>query len=1221
MNKINILKIRTITKEYYLFLIIITFLLKIALVNLIFIKTIKNINNYISEINLVIKGKGIKQILNNNFYTEPSEVLVNGISKDSSCRKTCDLDEDKNNITLIFENQIKSCYQMFYNLENIIEIDLSFFDFSEVTNMNGMFRESKNLEKIKFGTINTSSIENMGYLFYKCYKLISIDLSNFNTSKVNNMKNMFGYCTNLKYLDLSKFDTSNVNNMEYMFCSCQSLIYLKLNSFHLSNSVNIDYAFDSISSYVKICTYDENIKNILSQNGKSSDCSNICFEPNIKIDFVNNKCIKSFLRRLNNNEDNNNNYKRNLEGSFILSDNKQSDYEFESNSNNYDRINETERIYSDGKDLTCYKNCKHCYGKGNETLNNCIECIDNFTFYKDSIYDNNCYEKCNFYHYFDNFNNFYCVNTCPINYSKIILSKNKCIDKCDKDDTYQYEYNNICYINCPNGTYQLEDNKDKICYDTNPDDYYLDNFDKIYKKCYETCNKCNFGGNISNHNCSECKENLIIHKNNLNISNCYIKCEHYYYFNESNEYHCTNDKKCPEQYNNLILTDKKCINDCANDDTYKYNYRGICYKECSPKTIIDKINYKCFIINNSYIIIDERDEIINKFRSEFKDKFNYSENKEDIIKNEKNLTLQITNTNNQKNIISSNISTINLNDCEQKLRDVYNINISLPLIILKVDYFSLDSLIPIIGYEIYHPITKERLNLSYCEEMLIKLNIPVDIDESKLYKYDPNSEYYTDNCVSYTSENGVDMVLSDRKKEYSNNNLALCEGNCNYIGYNKDYKQSSCNCSVKNEIDLISEIKEKHIDSNLEKEESESNSKSSLSSSNIISIKCTKALFSKEGLKKNISSYILLIFIGQFLLSILFFIKCGYRLLVNRIKKILTEKEKIQKFNNNSNQLIMSTKGNKIKNDKKSYGNKKMHFPPKKQNKNFVDINSINKSSKMSLRKLKLSKKLMKLNKKVKLIKNKTHKQKNKYILPNINQNDAIKISYNDYELNNFEYGQAILYDKRSCFNYYFSLIKRKIPLIFSFCPVEDYNSMIIKLCIFSLSFSIYYAINFIFFDDNIIHKIYENEGKYDFIFFLPKIAIAFAASYYITIIIKAIFLSERNIYNIRCQNILSFVYRISEKEKKNIIIKNSIFFISGLLFLVFFWMLLSSFGAIYPNTQIFIFKNTLICFSMSLFYPIFFNIFPCIFRMCALNSKRQNNECIYNFSKILQLL
>ena len=105
--------------------------------------------------------------------------------------------------------------------------------------------------------------------------------------------------------------------------------------------------------------------------------------------------------------------------------------------------------------------------------------------------------------------------------------------------------------------------------------------------------------------------------------------------------------------------------------------------------------------------------------------------------------------------------------------------------------------------------------------------------------------------------------------------------------------------------------------------------------------------------------------------------------------------------------------------------------------------------------------------------------------------------------------------------------------------------------------------------------QLYEIGGKYDIILFLPKIVISFAASYYITDIIKFIFLSERNISNIRCQIILSVAYRISDKENINIIFIYDIFFISGIIFLGFFWILLSSFGAVYPNTQIFIFKNT----------------------------------------------
>ena len=166
----------------------------------------------------------------------------------------------------------------------------------------------------------------------------------------------------------------------------------------------------------------------------------------------------------------------------------------------------------------------------------------------------------------------------------------------------------------------------------------------------------------------------------------------------------------------------------------------------------------------------------------------------------------MTTSDNQKNNTNKNISTIDLGDCEDILKDVYDIDKSLPLIIFKIDYFSPDTLIPIIGYEIYRPITKEKLNLSHCEEILIKLNIPVNIDESKLFRHDPNSEYYTDNCFSYTTENGTDIIISDRKKEYSDDNLALCQNDCKYTGYDQDNKKSSCDCSLKNKMDLISDL-------------------------------------------------------------------------------------------------------------------------------------------------------------------------------------------------------------------------------------------------------------------------------------------------------------------------------------------------------------------------------------------------------------------------------
>ena len=157
----------------------------------------------ISKIHLVVNGTGNINILSNSFYKEPSEVIVNGVSKGETCKKICSFEEGENNVTLIFEEQINSLKYIFSGCENIKEIDLSEFDFSNILNMDSMFKQCINLEKINFGNIDTSKVEDMRSLFYNCSKLTSIDVSNFDTSQVTNMGRMFYGCNSLESIDVS----------------------------------------------------------------------------------------------------------------------------------------------------------------------------------------------------------------------------------------------------------------------------------------------------------------------------------------------------------------------------------------------------------------------------------------------------------------------------------------------------------------------------------------------------------------------------------------------------------------------------------------------------------------------------------------------------------------------------------------------------------------------------------------------------------------------------------------------------------------------------------------------------------------------------------------------------------------------------------------------------------------------------------------------------------
>ena len=84
---------------------------------------------------------------------------------------------------------------------------------------------------------------NCSYMFYNCQNIISIDISNFNTSNVNDMYQMFCNCTNLSTLsDISRWNTNNVRNMNWMFFNCSKLSVLPDISKWNTNSVN-DMAF------------------------------------------------------------------------------------------------------------------------------------------------------------------------------------------------------------------------------------------------------------------------------------------------------------------------------------------------------------------------------------------------------------------------------------------------------------------------------------------------------------------------------------------------------------------------------------------------------------------------------------------------------------------------------------------------------------------------------------------------------------------------------------------------------------------------------------------------------------------------------------------------------------------------------------------------------------------------------------------------------------------
>ena len=155
------------------------------------------------------------------------------------------------------------------------------------------------------------------------------------------------------------------------------------------------------------------------------------------------------------------------------------------------------------------------------------------------------------------------------------------------------------------------------------------------------------------------------------------------------------------------------------------------------------------------------------------------------------------------------------------------------------------------------------------------------------------------------------------------------------------------------------------------------------------------------------------------------------------------------------------------------------------------------------------------------------------------------------------------------------------------------------------------------------MHGIYVDEGDYNFIYQIPQILYSTIISSINNAIITFLSLSEKKILEIKKakeknnENIKLIVNKIT----KCLIIKFILFFFFNFLFLIAFWYYLGCFCAVYPNTQIYLIKDTLLSFLLSLLYPFVLCLLPGIFRIPALNAKKKDKECMYKFSKIIQFI
>jgi len=281
----------TIQEKEYHFKALFT-LQKIVLFNYIFINLFINVisknktedNNNIrklsftNEIKIKILGKGKQNVLNSKFASKCTEITINGNPGvlGENNKVYISEGEEENIIVMKWDYKLNSSSSMFFELTNLIEIDLSNFDASELVTMQRMFSSCTNLKNVIIGkNFDSSKVMDMGNMFRFCESLISLDLSNLNTKSVLSMSFMFECCYSLEYLNLENFDTSSVTMISSMFGYCNSLVSLNLSNFNTSNAQSMSEMFINCSSLKTLDVSNFDISNVVLIHKMFFNCSSL----------------------------------------------------------------------------------------------------------------------------------------------------------------------------------------------------------------------------------------------------------------------------------------------------------------------------------------------------------------------------------------------------------------------------------------------------------------------------------------------------------------------------------------------------------------------------------------------------------------------------------------------------------------------------------------------------------------------------------------------------------------------------------------------------------------------------------------------------------------------------------------------------------------------------------------------------------------------------------
>ena len=191
----------------------------------------------------------------------------------------------------------------------------------------------------------------------------------------------------------------------------------------------------------------------------------------------------------------------------------------------------------------------------------------------------------------------------------------------------------------------------------------------------------------------------------------------------------------------------------------------------------------------------------------------------------------------------------------------------------------------------------------------------------------------------------------------------------------------------------------------------------------------------------------------------------------------------------------------------------------------------------------------------------------------------------------------------------------------FTFISWKDYNLFYVKIDRFFFLIVTAMAFNSLLFADETIHKIYIDEGKYDFGKSLPQIIYSLLITHALEIFLCFLTMTDTHIYEIKAmkkekETNVNIVKIIKVIRKKLII-----FFVFTSVLFIFYWYCIAAFCAVYHNTQGYLILNSFLSFLIHLIDPFIIYALITILRILALKySDKKGIIWMYKISKFFPI-